>query len=135
MMALKLSPIAFHFRSQKLPSFALPQMASLASPKFVMPSTLSASKACPKMLFAVCALSSEIAGISTSEFEDFSVTTSGTGKTNELKVSIEVSGAKTRVIFDDVFSKMVADAQPIPGFRRVKGGKTPNVSSFNSNFH
>ncbi|KZV43110.1 hypothetical protein F511_04502 [Dorcoceras hygrometricum] len=22
---------------------------------------------------------------------------------------------------------MVADAQPIPGFRRVKGGKTPNI--------
>ena len=36
---------------------------------------------------------------------------------------MELSGVKTRAIFDDVFSKMVADAQPIPGFRRVKGGK------------
>lgn len=39
------------------------------------------------------------------------------------QVSVEVSGSKTRAIFDDVFDKMVAAAQPIPGFRRVKGGK------------
>lgn len=39
---------------------------------------------------------------------------------NQIKV--EVSGAKTRAIFNEVFDKMVADAQPIPGFRRVKGG-------------
>ncbi|XP_039000340.1 uncharacterized protein LOC120126126 [Hibiscus syriacus] len=45
----------------------------------------------------------------------------------ELKIRVEVSGAKTRAIFNDVFDKMVADAQPIPGFRRVKGGKTPNI--------
>lgn len=38
------------------------------------------------------------------------------------QITVEVSGAGTQEIFDDVFSKMVAAAQPIPGFRRVKGG-------------
>lgn len=38
------------------------------------------------------------------------------------QISIEVSGTKTQTIFDEVFDKMVAEAQPIPGFRRVKGG-------------
>ncbi|KAJ8750311.1 hypothetical protein K2173_014226 [Erythroxylum novogranatense] len=38
----------------------------------------------------------------------------------------EPSGTKTRAIFNDVFDKMVAAAQPIPGFRRVKGEKTPD---------
>ncbi|KAJ0035944.1 hypothetical protein Pint_26156 [Pistacia integerrima] len=37
-MALKLSP--FTTQSHKVPSFALPQMASLRSPKFSMASTL-----------------------------------------------------------------------------------------------
>lgn len=41
---------------------------------------------------------------------------------------MEVSGAKTRAIFEDVFKKMVTAAQPIPGFRRVKGGKISEFS-------
>lgn len=45
----------------------------------------------------------------------------------EMKMTVDVSGAKTQVIFDKVFSKLVAAAQPIPGFRRVKGGKTPDI--------
>ncbi|KAG5560956.1 hypothetical protein RHGRI_004102 [Rhododendron griersonianum] len=64
---------------------------------------------------------------SSSPSQDFSVTASGTSEANELRLSVEVSGAKTEAIFDDVLSKMVAAAQPIPGFRRVKGGKTPNI--------
>ena len=40
-----------------------------------------------------------------------------------MQASIDVSGTRTQAVFDDVFSKMVTDAQPIPGFRRVKGGK------------
>ncbi|WVZ00840.1 hypothetical protein V8G54_026909 [Vigna mungo] len=40
-------------------------------------------------------------------------------------ISVEVSGNKTQRIFDDVFKRMVAAAQPIPGFRRVKGGGIP----------
>ncbi|KAK4359629.1 hypothetical protein RND71_021858 [Anisodus tanguticus] len=55
--------------------------------------------------------------VSTSEFDDFSVMRGASGS-NELKISVSVSGAKTQEIFDKVFSRMVLDAQPIPGFRR-----------------
>ncbi|KAJ8755343.1 hypothetical protein K2173_019141 [Erythroxylum novogranatense] len=78
----------------------------------------------------VCAVleGAQDVGVSSSqEFEDFSVRTSSTGKVGELKISVELSGTKTRAIFNDVFDKMVAAAQPIPGFRRVKGGKTPDI--------
>ncbi|WJZ88256.1 hypothetical protein VitviT2T_007575 [Vitis vinifera] len=71
-------------------------------------------KYCP----AVCAVSSGVKdpGVSSSQFEDFSVTATSTGNAKELKISVELSGVKTRTIFDNVFSKMVADAQPIPAF-------------------
>ncbi|GKV29227.1 hypothetical protein SLEP1_g38170 [Rubroshorea leprosula] len=71
----------------------------------------------------ICAVLSGVAdvGVSSSQFEDFSVTNNGTNG-GELKINVKVSGARTRAIFDDVFDKMVAEAQPIPGFRRVKGG-------------
>ncbi|KAL0290151.1 UNVERIFIED_CONTAM: hypothetical protein Scaly_2681500 [Sesamum calycinum] len=39
----------------------------------------------------------------------------------DVHITVEVSGFKTQEIYDEVFSKMVDDAQPIPGFRRVKG--------------
>ncbi|KAK9288129.1 hypothetical protein L1049_016577 [Liquidambar formosana] len=81
-----------------------------------------------KYVSAICAVSADLEDTeNASQFEDFSVTTSSTNKAKELKMRVEVSGVKTQAIFDDVFSKMVADAQPIPGFRRVKGGKTPNI--------
>lgn len=38
------------------------------------------------------------------------------------QVRVDASGSKTQAIFDDVFSKLVEAAQPIPGFKRVKGG-------------
>ncbi|KAG9447039.1 hypothetical protein H6P81_013167 [Aristolochia fimbriata] len=56
-----------------------------------------------------------------------SAASDNTSDTRELKMRVDVSGAKTQVLFDDIFSKLVAAAQPIPGFRRVKGGKTPDV--------
>ncbi|XP_024019848.1 uncharacterized protein LOC21401109 [Morus notabilis] len=66
--------------------------------------------------------------VSSSQFEGFLVSTSsGVTGPDELKISVEVSGTITRELYDKVFDKMVADAQPIPGFRRVKGGKTPNI--------
>ncbi|KAJ4840990.1 hypothetical protein Tsubulata_044853 [Turnera subulata] len=68
----------------------------------------------------VCAVVSEDVGVSSSR--DVLVTRS-TNQEGELKISVEVSGARTRVIFDEVFDRMVAAAQPIPGFRRAKGGK------------
>lgn len=41
-----------------------------------------------------------------------------------MQIRVDVSGTRTQAIFDDVFSKLVAAAQPIPGFRRVKGGES-----------
>lgn len=47
-----------------------------------------------------------------------------------MQISVNVSGAKTEEIFGKVFSRMVEDAQPIPGFRRVKGGEALNKFLF-----
>ncbi|XP_020517861.1 uncharacterized protein LOC18425752 isoform X6 [Amborella trichopoda] len=63
--------------------------------------------------------------ISTSASENFAVV-ANVSKAREIKMKVVVSGAKTQKIFDEVFSKLVEAAQPIPGFRRVKGGKTPD---------
>ncbi|WCJ41249.1 hypothetical protein M5689_022130 [Euphorbia peplus] len=65
--------------------------------------------------------------VSSSQFEEFSVTASDVNEDGELRISVEVTGAGTRAVFNNVFDKMVAAAQPIPGFRRVKGGKTPDI--------
>ncbi|KAK6279524.1 hypothetical protein POUND7_019791 [Theobroma cacao] len=73
-------------------------------------------------LLTVHAVSSDLEDVGvSSQFEDFTVTTASINENRELKISVEISGAKTRAIFDDVFDKMVAAAQPIPGFRRIKG--------------
>ncbi|PNX74782.1 trigger factor-like protein [Trifolium pratense] len=60
---------------------------------------------------------------SSTRFEEFSVSTADTNDVGELKLSFEVFGNKTQRTFDYVFQKMVEAAQPIPGFRRVKGGE------------
>ncbi|GAB4859121.1 hypothetical protein Ancab_010586 [Ancistrocladus abbreviatus] len=75
---------------------------------------------------AVSTIGEEDVGVSSLQFEEFSVVTA-TIVAGELKIDVVVNGAKTRDIFEEEFSKMVANAQPIPGFRRVKGGKTPNI--------
>ncbi|XP_010522041.1 PREDICTED: uncharacterized protein LOC104800810 isoform X2 [Tarenaya hassleriana] len=82
-----------------------------------------------RLRLAVCATPSDVEDVKASslEKEDVLVATSGTVKSDELKIHVEVSGERTREEFDNVFDKMVAAAQPIPGFRRVKGGKTPNI--------
>ncbi|RYQ87039.1 hypothetical protein Ahy_B09g094524 isoform C [Arachis hypogaea] len=59
------------------------------------------------------------AEITCAQFEEFSVSVGDISDSKELKISIKVSGSKTQQIFDDVFGKMVAAAQPIPGFRRI----------------
>ncbi|QHO19393.1 uncharacterized protein DS421_11g328530 [Arachis hypogaea] len=64
--------------------------------------------------------------ITCAQFEEFSVSVGDISDSKELKISIKVSGSKTQQIFDDVFGKMVAAAQPIPGFRRVKGDTKRN---------
>ncbi|KAK1318827.1 hypothetical protein QJS10_CPB04g01886 [Acorus calamus] len=77
----------------------------------------------------VQSVSSSLESISApaSSFDGFTVTDNASKDNREIKMRIDVSGAKTQVIYDDVFSKLVAAAQPIPGFRRIKGGKTPDI--------
>ncbi|XP_074559843.1 uncharacterized protein LOC141815875 isoform X1 [Curcuma longa] len=77
---------------------------------------------------AILAISSDLGNIgeSLATFEDFTVITTNIGD-REIKIRVDASGARTQAIFDNVFSKLVAAAQPIPGFRRVKGGKTPDI--------
>ncbi|XP_066379899.1 uncharacterized protein [Miscanthus floridulus] len=57
-------------------------------------------------------------------FSDFSVSAC-TEEDGLIKVN--VSGTMTDSIFKKVFTKNVAAAQPLPGFRRMKGGKTPDI--------
>ncbi|EOA28948.1 hypothetical protein CARUB_v10025198mg [Capsella rubella] len=66
-----------------------------------------------------------------SKDESVSITKVETSNSNEVKVHVEVSGEKTQTVFNNVFEKMVAAAQPIPGFRRVKG--VPDLVDFSSN--
>lgn len=77
---------------------------------------------------ATCALSPELVDVAADapSMEGTSVDCTTT-EDRKIKMKVEVSGAKSEAIFEDVFSKMVSAAQPIPGFRRVKGGKTPNI--------
>ncbi|XP_078434333.1 uncharacterized protein LOC144705499 [Wolffia australiana] len=63
---------------------------------------------------------------SSSSFDDFTVISSITAD-GVVKLKIDASGSKTQALFDDVFSRLVAAAQPIPGFRRLKGGKTGEI--------
>ncbi|KAE8076625.1 hypothetical protein FH972_015262 [Carpinus fangiana] len=72
-------------------------------------------------------LSPEDVEVSSSLFDEFSISRTSTSEAGELMVSVEVFGIRTQAIFDNVFDKMVAAAQPIRGFRRVKGGKTPDI--------
>ncbi|KAF8701106.1 hypothetical protein HU200_007063 [Digitaria exilis] len=46
---------------------------------------------------------------------------------NLMKIQVSVSATMTDSIFEKVFTKKVAAAQPLPGFRRIKGGKTPDI--------
>ncbi|CAF2285815.1 unnamed protein product [Brassica napus] len=78
------------------------------------------ARATNKQFVAVCAAPSDVE--TSSKDESVLITTVDTGNSNEVKVHVEVSGEKTQTVFNTVFEKMVAAAQPIPGFRRVKGG-------------
>ncbi|KAF8086950.1 hypothetical protein N665_0607s0012 [Sinapis alba] len=96
----------------------LPPTFSVQQPRFC-------TRATNKQFVAVCAAPSDVE--TSSKDESVLITTAETGNSNEVKVHVEVSGEKTQTVFNTVFEKMVAAAQPIPGFRRVKGGKTPNI--------
>ncbi|EMS68921.1 Trigger factor [Triticum urartu] len=45
----------------------------------------------------------------------------------QTQIRVTVSSKMTDSVFEKVLSKHIAAAQPLPGFRRLKGGKTPNV--------
>ncbi|CAH8282327.1 unnamed protein product [Eruca vesicaria subsp. sativa] len=95
-----------------------------------LPPTLSvqpsfSTRATNRQFVSVCAAPSDVE--TSSKDESVLITTVETGNSNEVKVHVEVSGEKTQAVFNTVFDKMVAAAQPIPGFRRVKGGKTPDI--------
>ncbi|CAG7907553.1 unnamed protein product [Brassica rapa] len=83
------------------------------------------ARATNKQFVAVCAAPSDVE--TSSKDESVLITTVETGNSNEVKVHVEVSGEKTQTVFNTVFEKMVAAAQPIPGFRRVKGGTTSQI--------
>nr|CAD1838972.1 unnamed protein product [Ananas comosus var. bracteatus] len=74
-------------------------------------------------------LNSENSDASVSRYEDFSVAVNAR-EDKDMKIRVTVSSSKTQFIFDDVFSKLVAAAQPIPGFRRVKGGASPDIHKY-----
>ncbi|KAF9611696.1 hypothetical protein IFM89_034879 [Coptis chinensis] len=73
-----------------------------------------------RALISTCVVTSGLkqVGTNAAPMEDISVVLS---TTESGKIKVNVSGTKSEAIFEDVFSKMVAAAQPIPGFRRVKG--------------
>ncbi|KAK3132949.1 hypothetical protein QOZ80_6AG0529960 [Eleusine coracana subsp. coracana] len=54
-------------------------------------------------------------------FEDFCVSVS-TEEDRAIKIQVNVAGTMTDSTFEKVFKKNVAAAQPLPGFRRMKGG-------------
>ncbi|WVZ65549.1 hypothetical protein U9M48_014894 [Paspalum notatum var. saurae] len=59
-------------------------------------------------------------------FKDFCVSAC-TEEDGLIKIQVNVSGTMTDSVFEKVFTKSVAAAQPLPGFRRMKGGKTPDI--------
>uniref|UniRef100_A0A0E0B5B5 peptidylprolyl isomerase n=1 Tax=Oryza glumipatula TaxID=40148 RepID=A0A0E0B5B5_9ORYZ len=59
-------------------------------------------------------------------FKDFLVSVQ-TEEDGLIKLRVTVADTVTEYIFEKVFSKNVAAAQPLPGFRRMKGGKTRDI--------
>ncbi|XP_019070028.1 uncharacterized protein [Solanum lycopersicum] len=45
----------------------------------------------------------------------------------KIQVRVDVNGEYTKMVFDSVLTKLAKSEQPIPGFRREKGGKTSQV--------
>uniref|UniRef100_A0A0A9BA25 peptidylprolyl isomerase n=1 Tax=Arundo donax TaxID=35708 RepID=A0A0A9BA25_ARUDO len=59
-------------------------------------------------------------------FKDFCVSVC-TKDDGVMKIRVNVAGILTDSIFHKVFTKNVAAAQPLSSFRRMKGGKTPDI--------
>ncbi|KAG0496559.1 hypothetical protein HPP92_001250 [Vanilla planifolia] len=89
---------------------------------------LASTSSSRKVCIAFCSSSTEVENLtkSTTKFKDFEVLVE-VGQSKQINIKVYVSGARTQENFDEVFTKLVDAAQPIPGFRRVKGGKTPGI--------
>ncbi|KAL5728195.1 hypothetical protein ACHQM5_001307 [Ranunculus cassubicifolius] len=46
---------------------------------------------------------------------------------NTIQVRVDLSGKDTQKVFDDVLTNLARTAPAVPGFRKLKGGKTSNV--------
>lgn len=46
---------------------------------------------------------------------------------DKIHVRVDMTGEETQKAFDDVLTNLARTAPPVPGFRRMKGGKTSNV--------
>lgn len=46
---------------------------------------------------------------------------------NKINVRVDLTGEETQKAFDEVLTNLARTAPPIPGFRKMKGGKTSNV--------
>uniref|UniRef100_A0A0E0M3D9 peptidylprolyl isomerase n=1 Tax=Oryza punctata TaxID=4537 RepID=A0A0E0M3D9_ORYPU len=66
-------------------------------------------------------------------FKDFLVSVR-TEEDGLIKIRVTVAGTMTESFFDKVFSNNVAAAQPLPGFRRMKGDRTGRTCGYVSVF-
>ncbi|CAH2060000.1 unnamed protein product [Thlaspi arvense] len=105
------------------PRFQFSSFVTLPPTSSVLPKFCTRST--NKQFVTICAAPSDIETFP--KDESVLITKVETANSNEVKVHVEISGEKTQTVFNHVFEKMVAAAQPIPGFRRVKGGKTPDI--------
>lgn len=46
---------------------------------------------------------------------------------DKIHLRVDLTGEETQKAFDDVITNLARTAPPVPGFRRMKGGKTSNV--------
>ncbi|XP_010510302.1 PREDICTED: uncharacterized protein LOC104786569 [Camelina sativa] len=107
------------------PRFQFSSFVTLPPSTYSLQHKLCTRATTNKQFIAVCAAPSDVE--TSSKDESVLITKVETTSSNEVKVHVHVSGEKTQTVFNNVFERMVAAAQPIPGFRRVKGGKTPNI--------
>ncbi|TVU01438.1 hypothetical protein EJB05_53114 [Eragrostis curvula] len=81
------------------------------------------------LIFVYCSIrttGTEIPMQPSVSFEDFCISVS-TEDDRVIKIQVNVAGTMTDSTFEEVFAKKVAAAQPLPGFRRMKGGKTQEI--------
>ncbi|XP_010469813.1 PREDICTED: uncharacterized protein LOC104749814 [Camelina sativa] len=107
------------------PRFQVSSFVTLPPSTYSVQHKLCTRATTNNQFIAVCAAPSDVE--TSSKDESVLITKVETTNSNEVKVHVQVSGEKTQTVFNNVFERMVAAAQPIPGFRRVKGGKTPNI--------